>query len=135
MGEYAREARELGLCGEYNVGSRELVSLYNNDLWSDVSKKVRLISEMDSLHLCFVINYLLASNKDILKNQLKNMCYVLQGRSYLERDFQRDLTNFLIGSYSMYPEEDGVVENYYKKLLTQYPEYDWSYLKQIMYWC
>lgn len=135
MGEYAEEAIQLGLCENNSSPAYKTSSNYNNDVWEDVSGKNRLISEMNSLHLCFIINYLLASSKNLRGNRLERMCYTLQNRLYLKENFQKDLNELLTGSYRMYPKEDEMVEDYYRKLLNKYPKYNWGYLEQIMYWC
>lgn len=57
MGEYAEEAIQAGLCEDYRK-EKYLYSYYNNDVWEDVTGKQRLIRNMDSLHICFVMNYI-----------------------------------------------------------------------------
>ena len=133
MGEYADEAMRNGLCEDY-IGRKEqpFEIHYNNEVWQDITGKCRRIYNMDSLHLCFVMNYMLSGLTS--GERLERMCYTLQSRLYTMSEFKGNLENLQLGVYKMYPKESGKVESYYINLLRKYPDYDWSPLKDFMYW-
>lgn len=135
MGEYTEEAIQNGLCEDY-AGRKEqsFGSQYNNEVWQDVTGKCRRICNMDSLHLCFVVNYILSGYCKVKGKRLERMCYTLQSRLYTISEFKDDLENLQLGVYMMYPKESGKVESYYINLLRKYPDYDWSNLVDFMYW-
>lgn len=132
MGEYADEAIQNGLCEEFR-GKEPLFQFYNNSIWVDVSGKNRKINEMDSLHLCFVMNYILSGYCKIRGNSVYLMGRTLVNRGYRHRNLLYDLESLKVGSYQMYSNDVDVV-SYYRKLILKYKDYDWSPLIQYMMW-
>lgn len=132
MGEYAEEAIQAGLCEDYRKDKCPY-SYYNNDVWEDVTGKQRLIRNMDSLHICFVMNYILLGYCNVKGNRCYLMGRVLANRGFMYRDLKVSLEGFKLGTYTMY-DGDSRVDQYYKNLLRKYPDYDWSPLASYMYW-
>lgn len=138
MGEYAEEAIQNSLCEDYIGRKKQPFEIHynNNEVWQDITGKCRriYIYNMDSLHLCFVMTYMLSGYCNVKGKRLERMCYTLQSRLYTMSEFKGDLENLQLGVYKMYPKESGKVESYYINLLHKYPDYDWSPLKNFMYW-
>lgn len=132
MGEYAEEAIQNGLGEEFR--KEEIYPRYNNDIWEDITGKHRSIRCMDSMHLCFIINYILSGYCKVKGNRVYLMSRILVNRGFTYREFKFHLENIKLGLYCMYEQENGEVERYYTNLLKKYPNYDWSPLKKYMKW-
>ena len=108
---------------------------YNNEIWTDITGKCRSIVDMDSLHICFVMNYILSGYCKISDKRLERMFYTLSSqRLYTKSEFEDSLEKLKSGIYDMYPKESRQVESYYINLLEKYPNYDWTPLYNCMYW-
>lgn len=60
MGEYAEEAIQNGIANE---GCGNIQREDRAFWWTDVTGRTRPVEDMDSLHLCFVLNYQIAYGK------------------------------------------------------------------------
>lgn len=132
MGEYTEEAIQNGICENFRK-EHEPFHFYNNSIWEDVSGTLRQIKDMDSLHICFVMNYILSGNCKVKGNRCYLFGRILANRGFFYADFKRVLEGFKINTYYIYSPNSPVYK-YYKDLLRKYPDYDWSPLISYMYW-
>lgn len=96
---------------------------YDNHYWKDTTGKIRNIRDMDSMHLCFVIKYLLNVPKPnkfrVIRSNL--MKEELKRRNFSQEDYDFNIEGVKSGLYCMYPNEGGnELEKYYSNLVTQY---------------
>ena len=134
MGDGAREAMENGLCENFSkdTGRKPL-------WWRDVCYVSRPIQEMDPLHLCFVLNYQLVQKSHgrwfehdwDYYNQMRSVLWFRNWHGWV---LEQTLKAFREGTYQMYPDGDGRIEEYYRKLLQRYPNYDWKPLLHYVNW-
>lgn len=133
MGEYCEEARLNGLSESFSK-KEPYINFYDNSLWIDVTGRQREIKSMNSLHLCFVINYICSGYcKRLRGDSVYLMRRTLVNRGYKYKDLLYDLEILKIGRYTMYEEEVDTTM-YYKRLILKYKEYDWSPLIAYMSW-
>ena len=130
MGEYAEEAIQNGMLEEPR--KKKEWELW----WIDVTGRSRPISAMDSLHLCFILNYQLQWGRSFADDHLyyRQMQAVLWARNWDSKRLEKGLEQFQADHYEMYPHEGGQVEAYYQDLLQKYPDYSWKPLKYYMQW-
>lgn len=132
MGEYAEEAIQDGLCEDFR---KESDNRDYNYIWRDVTGTHRLIHNMTSLHLCFVLDYILKGKSGVPVIRADLMREVLIDRGYSENLLMEECKKLKEGTLTMYYRlSDYGVTSYYKSLLEKYPNYNWSTLKRYMGW-
>ena len=133
MGEYAEAAIQNGIANE---GCGNIQREDRAFWWTDVTGRTRPVEDMDSLHLCFVLNYQIAYGKTFpdADAYYHLMGVLLEARGWSVQKLETVLETFRSGAYRMYPDGDGQVETYYRKLLRKYPEYSWKPLQFYMRW-
>lgn len=137
MGEYAEECIQLGINQmDSNIRKHGVPfpgTKMDPSYWEDINGTLRRITDMDSMHICFVLKQIeiMNGNKRIktsfnikqewLREKYYNLTKVLHERKFTAEDFAFNIEGVKLGLYCMYPHEDSRdLEAYYANLFAEY---------------
>lgn len=107
---------------------------YDKRYWKDAIGVIRKVSDMDNMHICFVLLQCLNGKGRFWKERKEVFLQELSNRKYFTYEIYRfHLQGIKLGLYCMYPDEEEtyLLENYYMRMCNDY-RFDDSKLIEIL---